>query len=92
MIVAISSDGVDAARESSDYHGIEFSLLSDPDLETIRAYGLLHADGGITGEGIARPATLILDRNGQVAWRQLTDDWRVRPRPGELLDVLKTLR
>ena len=78
---------MDAAREAADYHGFEFPLLSDPSLETIGAYGLLHADGGLEGD-IARPAIFIVDRDGRVVWRHLTDDWRVRPRPEELLSAL----
>lgn len=91
VVIGISTDGVDVSREYADHYGFEFPLLSDPDSEAIRAYGLLHADGGIEGD-IARPATLILDTDGRVVWRDLTDDWRVRPRPEELLRVLESLR
>ncbi len=74
----------------ADYYGIEFALLSDADLEATRAYGLLHTDGGLEGD-IARPAVLIVDGDGRVAWRHLTDDWRVRPRAGELLEALAAI-
>jgi hypothetical protein len=39
------------------------------------------------GRDIARPATFICDR-GVVVWRDLTDNWRVRPRPRDILDAL----
>ena len=74
----------------SEYYGFGFALLSDPDLETIKAYGLQHIDGGIEGD-IARPATLIVDGDGRIVWLHLTDDWRVRPRPAELLKILETM-
>lgn len=65
-------------------------MLSDPELVAIQAYGLLHPDGGIEGD-IARPATFVVDRDGGVAWMKLADDWRVRPRPKELLEIVKEL-
>ena len=78
------------AREAAESYGLTFSLLADPTLETIAAYGVRHEDGGISGD-VARPATLVVDRDGRVVYRELTDDWRVRPRPREILDVLPAL-
>ena len=46
-----------------------------------------HEDGWIEGD-IARPATFILDRSGHIVWRALTENWRIRPRPDELLAEL----
>lgn len=86
-IVAISNDDAERAREIAEAYGIEFALLADPALEAIDAFGLRHEGGGIGGD-VARPATFIVDRNGEVVWRRLTDNWRVRPRPEELLEVL----
>jgi len=68
---------------------LEFRVLSDPDLAAIDAFGLRHEAGGPWGD-IARPATIILDRGGNVVWRDLTENWRVRPRPDELLTVLES--
>jgi peroxiredoxin len=53
----------------------------------IDAFGLRHVDGGMEGD-IARPAVLVFDRDGRVVWRHLTDNWRVRVRPDQLLEVL----
>lgn len=40
---------------------------------------------------IARPAVFVLDREGRVAWRQLTENWRVRVRPEVILEQLARL-
>jgi len=66
---------------------VDFPLLSDPGAEVIRRFGLLHASGGPGGD-IARPAVFVLDREGRVAWRDLTDNWRVRVRPTRILEEL----
>jgi peroxiredoxin len=69
---------------------LEFRVLSDPELTAIDAFGLRHAGGGPWGD-IARPAAYIVDRRGIVVWRDLTENWRVRPRPDDLLEVLASL-
>jgi len=66
---------------------LEFPVLSDPELTAIDAFGVRHTGGGPWGD-IARPATFIIDRGGNVVWRDLTENWRVRPRPDELLAVV----
>jgi len=63
-------------------------ILSDPDRETIIAYGVLHEGASIDGSNIARPATLIVGADGRVQWRKLTENWRVRVRPDEVIDAL----
>lgn len=66
--------------------GIEYPLLADPDLVAIDAYGVRHPGG--MGHDIARPATFLIDRRGRIAWRDLTDNWRVRLRPERVLEQL----
>jgi len=89
-ILAISSDPPERSGEIAEAYGIEFGLLADPDLRVIDAFGLRHENGGIGGD-VARPATFILDRQGRIVWRDLTENWRVRPRLDELLAVLEGL-
>ena len=71
-------------------YALEFPLLSDPRAEVIEAYGVLHPDGGLDG-AIARPATFLIDREGRVVWRDLTENWRVRVRAAELVRRLEGL-
>ncbi len=90
-MLAISVDPVEKNLELSDMLGFEFALLSDPDLEVIDAYGVRHEEGGIGGVDIARPAVFVLDREGNIAWKNITDNWRVRVRPDEVLKQLARL-
>jgi peroxiredoxin len=87
-VLAVSVDPPERNRAFAESQHLELRLLSDPGAKTIERYGLLHSDQGPMGD-IARPATLILDRQGLVVWRDLTDNWRVRTRPE---DVLRELR
>ncbi len=69
--------------------GIEFALLSDSDRMAIRAWGLVHEGGG-PGGAIARPGIFLVEPDGTVFWRSLPDDWRVRLRPEQVLEVLRS--
>jgi len=69
---------------------LEFPLLSDPDERVIKQYGLLH-EKGHGGSDIARPADLLLDRDGVIRWARFTDNIRVRPHPDEILVEAKRL-
>lgn len=89
-VIAISSEIVDHAREAAEAYAIEFPLLADTELEVIDAYGLRHEEGGIYGD-IARPATLVVDRDGNIVWRDLTDNWRARPRVEDVIEILAGL-
>ena len=89
VLIAIAVDPPDKSREIVDAYDLVFPILSDTGAETIRAYGVVHRDGDPIGGGdIARPATFILDREGRVVWSHLPQNWRIRPRPEELLGEL----
>jgi peroxiredoxin len=76
-------------RQLANGLGLEFPVLSDANRDTIAAYGVVHAGAGIDGSDIARPATFIVGVDGRIAWRNLTDNWRVRIRPEVLLEALE---
>ena len=86
-VVGISVDPPASSLEIAEAYGLEFSLLSDPDLDAIDAFGVRHVGGGFEGD-IARPAVFVLDRQGRVTWRDVTDNWRVRVRPDRVLEAL----
>jgi peroxiredoxin len=63
-------------------------VLSDIERIAISDWGLVHEGGMPGGEAIARPATFIVERDGTISWRSLTDNYRVRVRPEYVLDAL----
>ena len=65
--------------------------LSDPNAEVIRRYELLHPGAGVNGQDVARPAEFLLDSSGVVRWVNLTEDFRVRATPAEMLKAAKEL-
>jgi peroxiredoxin len=90
--VAISVDAPEQSRDLRNKAGYTYTFLSDPRAEVIRRYGVLHKGGGEDGQDIARPAEFLVDRSGTVRWRNLTEDWRVRARPEQMLTAARQLR
>jgi peroxiredoxin len=86
-IAAISVDSTENSRKLSQAKGYTFPVLSDPNADVIRRYGLLHPKGGEDGQDIARPAEILIDATGTIRWENLTDDLRVRARPGQVLEA-----
>ncbi len=90
--VAISVDTPEVSRNLRQQAGYTFTFLSDPKADVIRRYDLLHAGAGIDGQDIARPAEFLVDSSGTVRWVNLTENYWVRARPEQILEVAKTLR
>ena len=88
-IVAISPDPVEENRKVAEKLGLDFPILSDAELAATRALGLVHEGGGVPPDfaDIPRPAVFIAE-GGQIRWRALTDNWRVRVRPDPLLEAV----
>lgn len=86
----MSADTAEQTREAFGPGRFAFPILADPDFHAIDAYGLRHPSGGMDGD-IARPAIFLIDGQGQVVWRHLTDNWRVRPRPESVLQRVRQL-
>jgi peroxiredoxin len=87
-VVAVSVDSVSHNRELVEGLGLGFPVLSDSDRTAITTWGVVHPHGGVDGGDIARPATFLVEADGTVSWRNLTDNWRVRVRPEMLLKAL----
>ncbi len=90
--VAISVDTPEASRNLAQQQGYTFPILSDPNVEAIRRYDLVHAGAGEGGHDISRPAEFLIDTTGTVRWVHLTENYWVRARPEQVLDVSKLLK
>jgi peroxiredoxin len=90
-VVAISVDSPAESQQLCQSRGYTFPFLSDPKAETIRQYGVVHANAGEAGNDIARPAEFLVDAGGTVRWVNLTGDFRVRARPEAVLAAIDRL-
>ena len=90
--VAISVDTPQESRDLMQKAGYSFPFLSDQNTEAIRRYDLVHKGAGITGNDIARPAEFLIDSSGTVRWVNLTENYWIRARPEQVLEVAKLLK
>jgi peroxiredoxin len=90
--VAISVDTPQTTRELCAKAGYTYTFLSDPNAEVIRRYDILHRGAGPDGHDIARPAEYLLDASGTIRWLNLTEDYRVRARPEQIIEQAKALQ
>lgn len=86
-VVAVSTD--DALRISLSVRelGVRFRLVSDPHRRVILRFGVLHPK-----EGLARPATFLIDAKGVVRLAHVGKDYADRPAIRTILDALAWLK
>jgi len=89
--VAISVDTPQQSQTLMQQAGYTFTFLSDPNVEVIRRYDLVHAGAGEKGHDIARPAEFLIDSSGVVRWVNLTENYMVRARVEKMLEEAKKL-
>lgn len=91
-VVAISVDEPEKTREMMvQTAGYTFTFLSDPKLDVIRRYDLVHADNEANGADISRPAEFLVDPSGTIRWRMVTENLSVRARAEHVLQAAKAL-
>ena len=85
-------DPPDRSASLADGLGRGVDELADVDRTAIRAWGVAHWSAGPGGAEIARPALFLVGPDGVVEWRDLTDNWRVRARPDDVVRRLRSAR
>jgi peroxiredoxin len=84
-VVAISVDTPAESEKLRESQGYTFPILSDAKDDVIRRWDLVHPHAGVDDADIARPAEFLIDPSGKVVWVNLTEDYRVRARPEQVL-------
>lgn len=90
-IVALSVDGPEDLARMKESAGAEFEFVSDADTQLISLFGVRHIGGRVDGADIAQSASFLLDSTGRLVWKRVAENYRVRPRPQEILDAADRL-
>jgi len=91
VIVAVSVDPPEITREHSKKQGYTYVFLCDEKREVIRQYDLVHVKGSLEGADISRPAEFLIDSTGTIRWVNLTENYRIRPKPEDVLKAVDGL-
>ena len=85
-IIAISADNALEMNKTTRELGIRYLLISDAKKRIIKGLGVLHPR-----EGIARPSTFIIDKNGVVRYVHLGKYPSDRPTVQQVMQALAFL-
>lgn len=92
QVIGISVDSPWANGAFAAANRIRFPLLSDYTRDVSRRYGGVHEDfAGLAGYTVARRAVFVVDPEGVVRYRWVSDDPAVEPPYGEIERVLGSL-
>lgn len=86
VVVGVSADDCITHATFRDEHGLSIRLLSDPDVEVCRQYGVLQPREGVSRFSIRR-TTFVIDRSGII--RFAAPDANLR---GHVAEVLERIR
>jgi len=90
-VVAVSPDPTERSQKVAEGLHLGYRFVADRDLAVTRRYGLVHAHGGPNGEDVPQPATVVLDRDGVVRWFSVSHNFQVRPDPGDVIRIVRSL-
>lgn len=89
-VVGISVDGPFANKFFVQNRHLNFPVLSDYRREVIRKYGIvMNRLGPLEGYDAAKRSVFILDENGKVIYRWVSDSPLIEPNYDEIKDALK---
>ena len=84
-VVGVSVDAVENNQAMVGKLMLQFPLLSDPEGEVIRAWGVWTDGEG----GIARPSIFAVRKDGSIALEYVGTDYADRPSDDELFNSLR---
>lgn len=87
-VYALSYDEADALRDFRAAHGISYTLLSDPNSEVIRAFGILNTLIDANDHpwfGIPYPGTYVVSADGDIIHKFFDNNLAVRAGAAQLL-------
>ncbi|HEY5620212.1 MAG TPA: peroxiredoxin [Candidatus Bathyarchaeia archaeon] len=74
-VVGISVNDPWSNKGFAEYNKLNFPLLSDYTRDVVRQYNVFHNDfGGLNGYTAAKRSVFILDRNGVITYKWVTED------------------
>lgn len=88
QVYTLSYDEPDALRDFRDAHNITYTLLSDPDSEVIKSFGILNTlvnEDDHPWYGIPYPGTYVVSSEGEITHKFFDSNLAVRAGPEQLL-------
>ncbi len=85
QVVGVSVNDPWSNKAFAEHNKLNFPLLSDYNRDVVRQYNVFHSDfGGLKGYTAAKRSVFILDRNGVIAYKWVSEDPGKEPPYDEL--------
>jgi hypothetical protein len=87
-LYAVSYDEPDALADYAKAHGTTFTMLSDPDSEVIKAFGILNTlipPDDHPWYGLPFPGSYVIDADGIIVAKFFEHNFAIRPGPEQML-------
>jgi len=68
-VVGVSADGQEAQKSFKEKFNLPYTLIADPELKVVKAFGVPLVGAGLVGSMASRQAYLI--KGGKIVWRDL---------------------
>ncbi len=93
QVVGISVDSPFAQKAFAEQHGLPFPLLSDFHRQAVRAFGIEDPNfaRGVLA-GVAKRSVFVLDGEGRVVYRWVSDDPGVEPDYAEVKAAVRAVQ
>jgi len=92
-VIAISVDSPHANKAFTQNHHLNFPVLSDYKRDTIKKYDIvMNKLGTMEGYNAAKRSVFILDENGTIIYRWISDDPTIEPQYKEIKEILNSAR
>jgi peroxiredoxin len=89
QVVAVSVNDPFTNKAFAEMHQLQFPILSDYTRETIKKYKIFHDDfAGLKGYTAAKRSVFIIDENGVVRYKWVSEDPGKEPDYKEIKDAL----
>lgn len=90
QVIGISNDGPFANKAFAEKYNLNFPILGDYTSKTIRDYDVLMPDLlHVKGYNAAKRSVFIVDENGKVIYKWVSDNPLVEPDYQQIIDFLK---
>ena len=91
-VVGISVDTPFANKAFAEKNSLTFPLLSDYSREACKAYDVLFNDfAGLKGLTAAKRAVFVLDKEGVIRYRWISDDPKIEPNYDEVTKAVRQI-
>lgn len=90
QVIGISNDGPFANKAFAEAQHLNFPVLGDYKSQTIRDYDILMPDLlHVKGYDAAKRSVFIVDSNGTIVYKWVSDNPLIEPNYQEIIDFLK---